>query len=301
MTTTRTVSLDDIVIGDRRREDYGDLDGLAASIGRYGLLHPPVVDDQLRLVAGERRIRAARSLGWTEIDVRLLGDITEAERREIELQENLHRKDLTSYERNKTLVALAETAAEIDRSELRAESARKSRGRPVEPGSLRRVADRIDVPVKTIHEAQAHVETAEAFPFMQKADWKQYHVLQAKEAIDQLPEPERPKVAALVDKPATPPSYAIRMIRNVAEMPAQKRAEIYRLDQSPDVREQSLALTTAIELPPMPDPRLTRLDRAIREIEAAIEPFPDDPETPVLEQVIETLRSIKAEIRKVAA
>lgn len=136
---------------------------------------------------------------------------------------------------------------------------------------------------------------------MQKPDWKQYHVLQAKEAIEQLPEPERPKVAALIDKPATPPGHAIRMIRNVASMPAPKREEIYRLDQSPDVREQSLALTTAIELPPMPDPRLTRIERAIREIEAAIEPFPNDPETPVLLQVIETLRSVKSVIRKVAA
>lgn len=102
-----------IVIGERRREDLGDIDGLARSITRYGLLHPIVVDDDNRLVAGERRLRACQQLGHSEIDVRRLAELTEPELREIELEENLRRKDLTEYERSKTITRRAHLAREM--------------------------------------------------------------------------------------------------------------------------------------------------------------------------------------------
>ena len=43
--------------------------------------------------------------------------------------------------------------------------------------SLREVSERIGIPENTIRHAQAHVETADAFPFMQS--WPQYRVLEA--------------------------------------------------------------------------------------------------------------------------
>lgn len=297
----QSIPIEAIVIGERRRQDNGDVQGLADSIAQYGLLHPPVVDAEMRLVAGGRRLAACKALGWKFIEVRSLGTLTDAELREIELEENLRRKDLTPTERSRTIAQLAETAAVADRETFRPELGTKpSGGRPAEPGSIRRVSERIGVPTSTIQKAQTHVETAEAFPFMQKPDWKQYHVLEAKEAIDRIPEPERPAVAKLIDQPATPPRDAIRMVRNLAEMPAKERAEVIRLSESPDIRDQSLALTTAHKSPPMPDPRLNRIDRAIREIEAACDPFPNDPETPLFRDVIETLRTAKSRIRKAA-
>ena len=72
-------------------------------------LHPIVVDDAGRLVAGERRLRAVVSLGWAAVDVHDLGELSAAERDEIEPEENLQRKDLTAHERSKTVVRLAET------------------------------------------------------------------------------------------------------------------------------------------------------------------------------------------------
>jgi len=51
---------------------------LASSMERHGLLQPVVVapepgeDNRWRLIAGERRFRAAKQLGWTQIPVRIL-------------------------------------------------------------------------------------------------------------------------------------------------------------------------------------------------------------------------------------
>jgi ParB-like chromosome segregation protein Spo0J len=59
----------DIRIGKRHRKDFGDMEGLAASMALLGLLQPIVVTPDGLLLCGERRLRAAKSLGWKEIPV----------------------------------------------------------------------------------------------------------------------------------------------------------------------------------------------------------------------------------------
>lgn len=87
----------------RARKAFGDLIGLAASIKKHGLLHPIVVvsvfdepenGQDWRLVAGERRLRACMLNGDSLIEAKLLVDLGEAERKEIELEENILRKKL---------------------------------------------------------------------------------------------------------------------------------------------------------------------------------------------------------------
>ena len=87
--------LDAIVIGERVRKDMGDIDALADSMKRHGLLHPVVVKRDRTLVAGHRRIEAARRLGWKEIPVTMIevDDMLAAER-----DENTERKDFTPSE-----------------------------------------------------------------------------------------------------------------------------------------------------------------------------------------------------------
>ena len=53
----------EIQTGERHRHDMGDIDALAASMARIGLLHPIVVTPEGLLVCGERRLCAANSLG----------------------------------------------------------------------------------------------------------------------------------------------------------------------------------------------------------------------------------------------
>jgi ParB family chromosome partitioning protein len=84
---------------DRQRRDLGDLSRLKESISRVGLINPIVVDDDFRLVAGERRLESCRALGMADVEVVLKGHLTEEQLQEIEYDENVHRLDLTWQER----------------------------------------------------------------------------------------------------------------------------------------------------------------------------------------------------------
>ncbi len=139
MRPVKYVPIIEIQVGERRREDYGDLEGLAQSIEKWGLLHAIVLDADNRLVAGERRLRACRDvLGWQGVSCVSMGDLTEDELRELELEENLRRKDLTDYERAKGMVRLAETAAAVLRKDsgfLPKFGKNPNGGRPKKPDS----------------------------------------------------------------------------------------------------------------------------------------------------------------------
>lgn len=90
--------IDSIKIGDRDRTDFGDVAELAASIARVGLLHPVVVTANGDLVAGDRRLAAVRSLGWTHVPTTVAKIETLAEILQAEADENTCRKGLTPYE-----------------------------------------------------------------------------------------------------------------------------------------------------------------------------------------------------------
>ena len=84
----------------RKHFDQDGLDDLADSIRRYGLLQPLTVRPMkvgYQLVAGERRWRACRIAGLTEVPV-IIKELTDAETAEIALVENLQREDLNPIE-----------------------------------------------------------------------------------------------------------------------------------------------------------------------------------------------------------
>ncbi|WP_319582739.1 ParB/RepB/Spo0J family partition protein [uncultured Pseudodesulfovibrio sp.] len=85
-----------------RREFSEDaLNDLAASIETRGVLQPilvrPLGDGKYELVAGERRLRASKKAGLTEIPT-LVRDMTDQESLAIALIENLQREDLNAVE-----------------------------------------------------------------------------------------------------------------------------------------------------------------------------------------------------------
>ncbi len=82
----------------RFRKDFGDISELADSIRNFGLLQPIVIDRDFNLIAGERRLRACLSLGLEEILVRFYDELDELTAREIELEENIRRKEFTWQE-----------------------------------------------------------------------------------------------------------------------------------------------------------------------------------------------------------
>jgi len=96
----------------RRDFDPESLAALAASIRVHGLLHPIVVEpavDGYRLVAGERRLRAARQAGVSLIPA-VLRPASESGRHALEmaLSENLLREDLNPLEEAAAYARLAD-------------------------------------------------------------------------------------------------------------------------------------------------------------------------------------------------
>ncbi|MDF1500475.1 MAG: ParB/RepB/Spo0J family partition protein [Anaerolineales bacterium] len=82
--------------------DPAELDSLSSSIKEHGVLQPIVVlpeDDQggYTLIAGERRLRAARQAGLEEIPA-IVRDVNERQQLELALIENLQRADLNPLE-----------------------------------------------------------------------------------------------------------------------------------------------------------------------------------------------------------
>jgi ParB/RepB/Spo0J family partition protein len=156
------IAIKDIIIGERHRKEMGDIVGLAASIEAVGLLHPPVVDKNNVLVAGERRIRAALLLGWSHIQVTVV-DIAEIVRGEY--AENAERKDFTPSEAVaiKRLCEPAIVAAAKERQGTRTDLSEKlAQGSKGKARDL--VAKRTGKSHATLSKAEKVVEAAEAEP-----------------------------------------------------------------------------------------------------------------------------------------
>ena len=62
-------TVDSILVGARHRADLGDIDALAASIDRDGLLQPLTITIDGVLVCGARRLAAIKKLGWRTVNV----------------------------------------------------------------------------------------------------------------------------------------------------------------------------------------------------------------------------------------
>jgi len=94
------VNIGDIIIReDRIRKDFGDISELAEDILVNGLINPPVVTPDLVLLAGERRMKAMKQLGYNQVEVRTLTVRDYEHRLMIEISENENRKNFSFTER----------------------------------------------------------------------------------------------------------------------------------------------------------------------------------------------------------
>jgi ParB family chromosome partitioning protein len=85
----------------RRRFDDAALEELSRSIRRTGILQPVLVTKEggrFRIVAGERRVRAARLAGLSEVPVIVREGVADRDHLLLALIENLQRRDLTALE-----------------------------------------------------------------------------------------------------------------------------------------------------------------------------------------------------------
>lgn len=120
----------------RKQFDNAALTELADSIREHGVLQPlvvrPLPGGTYQLVAGERRWRASRMAGLTQVPV-IIREMTDAQAMEIALVENLQREDLNPLEEAHGYKEL------MDRFELTQEqvAARVGKSRPVVTNALR--------------------------------------------------------------------------------------------------------------------------------------------------------------------
>ncbi|SRR6266404_801877 len=108
-----SIAVGDIIVNrpERQRRALTNLDVLADSISRLGLIHPIVVTRNLELVAGERRIEAVRSLGWSHIICQYLDELDPSVARAIELEENIKREKLEWLDEVKAVLEYHELRA----------------------------------------------------------------------------------------------------------------------------------------------------------------------------------------------
>ncbi|GAA2089084.1 ParB N-terminal domain-containing protein [Brevibacterium salitolerans] len=102
-----------IRVGNRHRTDLGDIDALAASIARDGLLQPPTITPDGVLVCGRRRLAAIQQLGWRTVNVWVRQGISDRLGHLLaEQDDNLLHKDLTPLEAASLYRELKELLAE---------------------------------------------------------------------------------------------------------------------------------------------------------------------------------------------
>jgi ParB family transcriptional regulator, chromosome partitioning protein len=114
MSSIHMVDVDSIVPNPgqpRRQFNEETLNELAASIREKGVIQPIIAEDRgngaFMIVAGERRYRAAKLAGLTEVPV-ILQDLTEEEMLEIALIENIQREDLNAIDEARALQSAME-------------------------------------------------------------------------------------------------------------------------------------------------------------------------------------------------
>lgn len=162
------INISEIVIKPGRiRTTFTGIELLAQSIGnpRIGLLHPPVVqkeNDKIVLVAGERRLRAMKLLGWTKTVVTLKEELTDYEQGVIELEENIQREDLPWVEKVEAITRLYKLETPRSQQFYKKEGALQ----PV--SAVERVANTLNISVGAVSDAIRLHEAVKNMPLIGK-------------------------------------------------------------------------------------------------------------------------------------
>ena len=106
----------------RRYFDPEKMAQLVSSVREHGILEPilvrPVGADLYKLVAGERRLRAAKEVGLTQIPI-VARDFSDREALQVSLMENLQREDLSPIEETEAVLELLTTVLGVSAEEVK--------------------------------------------------------------------------------------------------------------------------------------------------------------------------------------
>ncbi len=100
---TQLIPISTVLVSSRIRKDTGDIEALAVDLGKHGLINPITVMDcqngSYQLIAGLRRLEAAKLIHLAELRATVLSPIQAEEMLEIEIAENEQRLNFTTAER----------------------------------------------------------------------------------------------------------------------------------------------------------------------------------------------------------
>ncbi len=164
------VPIESIVIGERFRKDYGDVSDLVLSFKKEGIIHPVAVmdmnDGTYTLLAGGRRMRAAKEGGVANIPIRIYPQtLSELEIKSIELMENVIRKDMTWLEQVQARKAIHELQIAIH--------GKKTSTTPDGPGwTQEKTAELLNITRGGVSQDITLADAAKAFPEVAEAKTK---------------------------------------------------------------------------------------------------------------------------------
>lgn len=160
------IPIQKVIVRDRIRKDYGDIKELADDIRENGLINPPVVNKEYELLAGERRLKACKSLGWEQIPVTMM-DTRDAEHElNIEISENDVRKGFSKAER-------ADYMKRLLRIEQAKAKKRQTLGEKIPEGGRAKdkAAERFGISGKTMEREIAISDNKDLISTEDFADW----------------------------------------------------------------------------------------------------------------------------------
>jgi hypothetical protein len=196
-----TIPIEDVLVGSRHRRDLGNIAEFARSIEEVGLLHPIVIRPDGTLIAGERRLEAAKALGWESIPVNVV-DLTEIVRGEF--AENAMRKSFLPSEIDairRELEPIEKAAAEERQKTTRFGNGGGKFPPPTKGKPRDKIAAFAGVSGRTLDKISAVVEAAEAdprfLPLVEKMDrtgqvngvYRQLRTMQQAERLRKEPSP----------------------------------------------------------------------------------------------------------------
>lgn len=101
------LALQEISLGERQRKDYGDIQALADSIKKHGQMQNLLITADKRLIAGGRRFAAIALAGKPTAFCKVHeGPTDDLLLQELELEENIQRKDLSWQEREAAIAKM---------------------------------------------------------------------------------------------------------------------------------------------------------------------------------------------------
>ncbi len=284
------VSIDKIVVGVRRREKLRGLEHLARSLETRGQIQPIGITEENVLVWGERRLEAAKKLGWTTIRCRRTTRLEPEDLRDLELDENVEREP---YESHETTVDRARAMAAAEVAAREAAQATKAppeenqgdgissdgrtklpapRGRPPQPGSASAKAAAVGISKSTAADIDRAVALGERFPQIAGDGWSRSATLDAGTHLVRAHDAGHgPAAERLIE--AQPPARATRMLATLEALPPEPQLKLVRMLESREPEQVRNVQAILIDKTPVSPEILTEwkaLTRRVAELAMAI-------------------------------